>query len=1524
MNNTDISDFFPATSQRRRQSVVYTAPSSNNSSTTVHNDASNSLKPPSGASTHRNSIGIWGSSKSAASTPNLSHSKKSNDIFGPYPPTTAGPGKGLGARSKSGTASVLGTESTSSAASGSGPGSGSSPGADTQLTANSIAVAQQNGSGVASSASSFHQRRKRSESISGIKNTAGTISRMVRKSSSTFLRKLAKNFDDSDAPPIPAMPTHSNQSTIDQDAASFSSNINYSSASMPTPTDTPELPPASSKSTAGLGPLDLPPSPDHEQPTSLTEPAGKPISIPKSTSRADLEMELDEELSRSVSTVESWLKRTNSDMEASALASAPLTPSSSDPVGIEDHAVLSPTGTSGVTSMADFTPVMSTGSTAASHITSGAPESPTVLDLRRPSHTSTISTNDEDNNSDSEDIKVPITVLTMGSNRLSRMYETQSIQMAHSHTEELDAQGGSTMLSATITTAPIKSTRNSIRFSQYGLLLSKDLPLASQSGSSAFGYSRPDKPLPRRPVSLFMSSSSLASTLTETSEGTIGEGGVEGEPAGHSGQHLVVNSPHHGGLGTRPATICITPEMSTTAAATPSLSSASTAPPISPVTVTIRPLSSYVSNVPLHAPAVSLTPAPSPPPLTEVPEAAAPPQDETVESLAFKTAKRCWAEDSTFLRRDEISPYLGAGSKPFNRLVLTFYMRHFNFSGKRLDTAFRLLCQKLMLRGETQEVDRVLEQFAARFVECNPESIFGHKDVVHAITYSILLLNTDLHVVKQSNANKMSRSAFVKNTLQVVLAQTEYREEHERQSEDSSAHGLSFSRTGTGELSVHGSGSGGGKRRTPSVKSWKSAASHQSKSSKMGLDPKANGGHGNGKWWIQELEQLLKDIYSTVKNHQILLPLTPRVHSNSASATSTPTMGGFPNASPQNSGKAGPMGSAGAARGYKPAPSNALIDVGFGGLGSGSGAFGGGGGSSGNSVSGGSGHMPGSGENHAGPGSTLGSVLGLGRRNSTNARTRQLRQDAMDRLRAQETGSGAAEDDSGVRYGLAPSISAHDSTKAASMHGTMSSLPPIHTPSSSSSSAHHSNSFASTPPSPASSIISQRDGIASRRGGHPPGQHPSQQQKLNSQGRGGNNDSTSNNPRLRKEGILYRKHLLERADKKASNRSWRQLLVVLDQGGLSLFRADVPSGQAMEEQGILFDEIRLQHTITNVLPPPGYSSSRRHVFAIQLFTGAVYLFQAANAVDCEEWAKTCNYWAARTTKEPLPGGVINMDYGWGRSLDMFLQQQQQQQQQSQQDSVLTGNNNSNHSVMLLSGNSSGSSLAALATATETSSSSNISLEDNNDDAKSVNNSMNAGTSFLNHPPPTSGGSLNGSGSLYGNSGIGSGRAASIKSTSSRHHPHHFGSGSSGTSNVPLGDRVVLFEWSVPLPTMSMSILTEEEQCEALRKYVAGLESDMETHQEHRGSMMKLFLPKSNNYVKAFNNWERRSRHLLKEMVKYQIYVESLEQSLALERELKQKDGVAEQLETELQHLEVEDDEEEEEERHKGGVAQEAC
>lgn len=35
-----------------------------------------------------------------------------------------------------------------------------------------------------------------------------------------------------------------------------------------------------------------------------------------------------------------------------------------------------------------------------------------------------------------------------------------------------------------------------------------------------------------------------------------------------------------------------------------------------------------------------------------------------------------------------------------------------------------------------------------------------------------------------------------------------------------------------------------------------------------------------------------------------------------------------------------------------------------------------------------------------------------------------------------------------------------------------------------------------------------------------------------------------------------------------------------------------------------------------------------------------------------EWVSTCNYWAARLSKEPLAGGVSNMEYGWNRVMDI--------------------------------------------------------------------------------------------------------------------------------------------------------------------------------------------------------------------------------------------------------------------------------
>jgi hypothetical protein len=54
---------------------------------------------------------------------------------------------------------------------------------------------------------------------------------------------------------------------------------------------------------------------------------------------------------------------------------------------------------------------------------------------------------------------------------------------------------------------------------------------------------------------------------------------------------------------------------------------------------------------------------------------------------------------------------------------------------------------------------------------------------------------------------------------------------------------------------------------------------------------------------------------------------------------------------------------------------------------------------------------------------------------------------------------------------------------------------------------------------------------------------------------------------------------------------------------------------------------------------------------LTLANGGVYFFQAGTEELVNEWVSTCNYWAARTSKEPLAGGVSNMEYGWNRVTD---------------------------------------------------------------------------------------------------------------------------------------------------------------------------------------------------------------------------------------------------------------------------------
>ncbi|XP_077441942.1 PH and SEC7 domain-containing protein 4 isoform X2 [Vanacampus margaritifer] len=96
----------------------------------------------------------------------------------------------------------------------------------------------------------------------------------------------------------------------------------------------------------------------------------------------------------------------------------------------------------------------------------------------------------------------------------------------------------------------------------------------------------------------------------------------------------------------------------------------------------------------------------------------------------------------------------------FSRAVGEEYLRFFDFTGQTLDQALRSFLKEVILLGETQERERVLQHFAGRFHQCNPDS-FSSPGAVLAVTCALMLLNTDLH--GQNVGKAMSSSRFVSN-----------------------------------------------------------------------------------------------------------------------------------------------------------------------------------------------------------------------------------------------------------------------------------------------------------------------------------------------------------------------------------------------------------------------------------------------------------------------------------------------------------------------------------------------------------------------------------------------------------------------------------------------------------------------------------------------------------------------------------------------------------------------------------------
>ncbi|KAL7324532.1 GDP/GTP exchange factor for ARF [Mucor circinelloides] len=111
------------------------------------------------------------------------------------------------------------------------------------------------------------------------------------------------------------------------------------------------------------------------------------------------------------------------------------------------------------------------------------------------------------------------------------------------------------------------------------------------------------------------------------------------------------------------------------------------------------------------------------------------------------------------LDKKALGEYLG---RPENVETLRAYMEQFDFSGKRMDEAMRMILETFRLPGESQQIMRVTEAFAATYFASGPKEI-ATIDAAEVLAYSVIMLNVDQHSPQIRRQSRMSVEQYIRN-----------------------------------------------------------------------------------------------------------------------------------------------------------------------------------------------------------------------------------------------------------------------------------------------------------------------------------------------------------------------------------------------------------------------------------------------------------------------------------------------------------------------------------------------------------------------------------------------------------------------------------------------------------------------------------------------------------------------------------------------------------------------------------------
>ncbi|KAG6381326.1 hypothetical protein JVT61DRAFT_5736 [Boletus reticuloceps] len=115
----------------------------------------------------------------------------------------------------------------------------------------------------------------------------------------------------------------------------------------------------------------------------------------------------------------------------------------------------------------------------------------------------------------------------------------------------------------------------------------------------------------------------------------------------------------------------------------------------------------------------------------------------------------------SLVSKADIAVVLASTGDPIYIDSLKLFIGRFGFHGEPLDVALRRLLMDVGLPRETQQIDRVIEAFANRYISCNPD-LFTSRDHPYILAFSLIMLHTD--AFNKSNRRKMSKAEYIRNT----------------------------------------------------------------------------------------------------------------------------------------------------------------------------------------------------------------------------------------------------------------------------------------------------------------------------------------------------------------------------------------------------------------------------------------------------------------------------------------------------------------------------------------------------------------------------------------------------------------------------------------------------------------------------------------------------------------------------------------------------------------------------------------